>query len=195
MAIVSTNFTGCCAARIFYHIGGSHGYPTAKDQDQFDSWLLNKGSSVNVAITDNQQVQSRKFLKAAGFDSVKLDHLELHYISGTKLRNYLASRKVELQKIKDEEAKKKSVFAAQRAARIPPNVYRGIVYQADVNFHLRGFGARIDRMTDIERDAAAQRLNTRYTGLNLTGREIRWHTNRSLRDLIYRRLHRLRRGF
>ena len=111
MALTSAGIQGCCVGSNFYNLGGAHGHPTAKDQDEFNSWLCSRGvSSINIAITNYQQQKTRNYLINAGWKTEKVGSLYISTISSgdfNKLKTAHLVRMAELKKNQQEEARRK----------------------------------------------------------------------------------------
>lgn len=130
MVMTTNSFTGCCAGRIFYQLGGSHSHPRAKTQEEFDSWLIKLSPTrVNVAITDPLQDVERQYLKTAGWSESKVtDRLYLHWISDTDYNKYTktAKERIEREKLKNDfkglapNERPKFSNVVQRANPVPP---------------------------------------------------------------------------
>lgn len=113
----TSSVSGCCEATILYNLGGAHGFPTAKTQEEFDRLIqknrMHDFNRVIIAITNDAQRKVQEFLKTQGWATQKQGTLYVHSIRRADLRKYFDS----LIAKKEPEIKK---------------TYSGKIYAADV---------------------------------------------------------------
>lgn len=96
----SAYLQGCCHGKNFYDIGTAHLKPKSKTQYDFNLKLYRcSASGINIAITNMEQAQERKYLENEGWETKKVGDLWVSSISGTDFR-------VNQNKFNAEKAKK-----------------------------------------------------------------------------------------
>lgn len=97
----SSAIAGCCGGRNIYNLGGAHGWPRARDQDEFDEKLVKRQPlSINIAITSPEQDREREYLGHAGFEHKKVGDLWISTISYNDLVRYQARARGRLRDMK-----------------------------------------------------------------------------------------------
>ena len=103
----TSSVSGCCEATILYNLGGAHGFPTAKNQEEFDKLIqknrMHEFNRVIIAITNDAQRKVQEYLKNQGWAVQKQGTLYVHSIRKADLRKYfdslVAKKEPEIKKI------------------------------------------------------------------------------------------------
>lgn len=135
--------TGCCAASNFYNVGGAHGHKTADSQEQFELWMVGlKENSINYSLTNEDQDQTREYMKVAGWDVYgPYDGLYISVISGENIQKIKQNVTRRERLFKEDIRKKAEEDQRQRKEResrlkfshtLNPNIYQGQVTEEEI---------------------------------------------------------------
>lgn len=204
----SDYIAGCCHGKNFYNLGGAHSVHTAKDQNEFDEWVSRQNpSGINIAVTNQDQALTRKYLEAQGWKGHQVGYLWIHTISGTDIRAYndkTRLRLAEAQKKKLMERAEEIKARAGKFSQAPKvnGVFAGAITLAELNAVVEtvmvawinhpGFfdgGSSLSRyFNNTQRqNALVDSLNNHY-GIKLRWTDIFWRGQHQLREHIYRRV-------
>ena len=115
--LARSSIHGCCVSCNFYNLGEAHEQDRYNSVQDFANAILDQGwSSVNTAITNDEQDVERGYLEEIGFKEVlHYDNIWLHVASLADLNFGLKKYREERQRILEEKRKADREKAAARA--------------------------------------------------------------------------------